>query len=99
MNDMRRAREVLKLLLRSSVQVGVATLGFILLAVGIVLLFLPGPGLLVVIAGLAVLATQFAWAERALRQVKVRAARAKAAAQRRRHHGRTESETKSRTGS
>ncbi len=76
--------EVLRVLLRSSVQVTVATVGFVLLGIGIVFLFLPGPGLLVVIAGLAVLSTQFAWAQTALNRVKERAAQAKAAAARRR---------------
>lgn len=37
---------------------------------GVLLLVLPGPGLLVIIAGLAVLATEFAFAERALSKVK-----------------------------
>lgn len=87
----------MKVVLRSSVQVTVATLGFALLGVGIVLLFLPGPGLLVVIAGLAVLSTQFAWAERALLQVKSKAARAKAAAQRRRGRGRPSAPTGTRS--
>ena len=66
--------------MRSGWQATVTVVGFALLGLGIVLLFLPGPGLLVVIAGLAVLGTQFAWAERALRRVKQRAARAREAA-------------------
>ena len=36
---------------------------------GVLLLVLPGPGLLVIIAGLAVLATEFAFAEKALSKV------------------------------
>lgn len=46
--------------------VSVTIVGFALVMVGIVLLFLPGPGLLVIIAGLALLATEFAWARRLL---------------------------------
>jgi uncharacterized protein (TIGR02611 family) len=46
--------------------------GVALLAVGAALLVLPGPGLLVIFAGLAVLATEFAWAERALDSAKAR---------------------------
>ena len=42
----------------------VAVVGFILLGVGIALLVLPGPGLLVIAAGIAVLALEFPWAER-----------------------------------
>ena len=37
---------------------------------GVLLLVLPGPGLLVIIAGLAVLATEFAFAEKALSKIK-----------------------------
>ena len=37
-----------------------------MLAVGIVLIPYPGPGWLVVFAGLAILATEFAWARRTL---------------------------------
>lgn len=40
--------------------------GFAVLALGIVLIPYPGPGWLVVFAGLAILATEFAWAGRAL---------------------------------
>lgn len=47
----------------------------------------PGPGLLVIIAGLAVLATQYAWAERALDAAKTRAAKAKDTALRRGRRG------------
>lgn len=42
---------------------GVAIVGGSLIVVGIVLLVLPGPGLLLIVMGVAVLATEFAWAE------------------------------------
>jgi len=45
-------------------------IGGTLVLFGILLLVLPGPGLLVIIAGLAVLATEFAFAEKALSKVK-----------------------------
>jgi hypothetical protein len=48
--------------------------GFALLLGGIAMLVLPGPGLLVIIAGLALLAREFVWAERVLEQAKRRAA-------------------------
>jgi len=38
--------------------------------VGIVLMPLPGPGVLIVLAGVVILATQFEWAERRVDQVK-----------------------------
>ena len=64
-------------------RLSVAALGFTVLGVGLVLLVTPGPGLLVIIAGLAILAHQFAWAAIALGRTKARAARAREAALRR----------------
>jgi len=64
-------------------RLSVAALGFTVLAVGVVLLVTPGPGLLVMIAGLAILAHEFAWAETALEKAKARAAQARRAAMRR----------------
>jgi uncharacterized protein (TIGR02611 family) len=43
-----------------------ALLGFTIVLVGIALLVLPGPGLLVMAVGFAMLALEFAWAERVL---------------------------------
>jgi uncharacterized protein (TIGR02611 family) len=74
---------VLVFLAHQSVRLSVAALGFTVLAVGLVMLVTPGPGLLVIIAGLAILAHQFAWAAIALEKTKERAARARAAALRR----------------
>lgn len=45
-------------------------IGGTLIFFGVLLLVLPGPGILVIIAGLAILATEFAFAERALSRVK-----------------------------
>jgi uncharacterized protein (TIGR02611 family) len=42
---------------------------------GVLMLVLPGPGLLAIIAGLAILATEFAWAEAVLTRAQQRAAR------------------------
>ena len=47
-------------------RIGVALLGGLVLAVGVVLIPYPGPGWLVVFAGLAILATEFRWARRVL---------------------------------
>jgi uncharacterized protein (TIGR02611 family) len=44
--------------------------GGVLLLAGIAMLVLPGPGWLTIAAGLAILATEFAWARRALDQLK-----------------------------
>jgi uncharacterized protein (TIGR02611 family) len=40
-----------------------ATVGATLIVVGIIFMVLPGPGIPLVIAGLAILATEFTWAE------------------------------------
>lgn len=44
--------------------------GGILTLVGVVLLFIPGPGLALIVAGLALLATEFTWARRHLDDLK-----------------------------
>jgi uncharacterized protein (TIGR02611 family) len=49
--------------------------GWILVLVGIAALVLPGPGLLALFAGVALLATQYEWAERRLEPVKKAALR------------------------
>lgn len=65
---------VLRFLWRSSQRVVVIVAGGALIVGGVAMLVLPGPGLLVIIAGLAVLAREFVWAERALASMKRRAA-------------------------
>jgi hypothetical protein len=62
---------------RNSKRVGVTIAGFLLILVGAAMLVLPGPGLLVIIAGLAVLATEYVWAQRLLRVAKQKATQAK----------------------
>ncbi|PRZ40594.1 uncharacterized protein (TIGR02611 family) [Antricoccus suffuscus] len=52
--------------LKHAYRVGVGIVGFLVLVAGIIMIPFPGPGWLVVIAGLAILATEFAWAERLL---------------------------------
>ena len=75
-----KVRAVARFVLRNSVRASVSAAGFAVLAVGLVMLLTPGPGLVVIIAGLAILATQFAWAERALDTARARAAAAREAA-------------------
>lgn len=57
-------------------KIAVTVVGGSLLVVGVVLLFLPGPGIAVILAGLAVLASEFAWAERRLERIRAAAKRA-----------------------
>lgn len=49
--------------------------GIILLVVGVLALFLPGPGLLTVFAGLVLLSTSFDWADRLMHPIKERSFR------------------------
>ena len=53
-------------------------LGWLLLVAGVAALILPGPGLLGVFAGLAILSQQYEWAERRVRPVEVMALRSAA---------------------
>jgi len=50
----------------------VATIGGTLVVLGLIFMVLPGPGLPLVIAGLAILASEFAWAQYMLNQIKER---------------------------
>lgn len=54
-------------------QIVLGVLGGVLLLAGIALLVLPGPGFVLVAAGLAVLATQFEWAKKPLDYAKGKA--------------------------
>jgi len=68
---------VLRFTARSGKRIAVTVVGFVLLLVGIVMIVTPGPGILLIIAGLAVLATEYVWAERLLNLAKQKAAQAK----------------------
>jgi hypothetical protein len=57
-------------------KVGAGVLGGVLLIAGVTLLVLPGPGLLLVLAGLLVLASAFPAAQRFVRPVRERARKA-----------------------
>lgn len=63
----------LRWILSNTKRLVVLVLGTALVATGLAMLILPGPGILVSIVGLAVLATEFAWAERTLDRSKARA--------------------------
>jgi uncharacterized protein (TIGR02611 family) len=56
-----------------------AVAGFTVLLAGFAMLVLPGPGLLVIAVGLAILALEFAWAERMLERAIDRMERARQA--------------------
>lgn len=48
----------------------IALIGGTVVLIGVAMLVLPGPGTLVIAGGLAILATEFFWARRALRNAK-----------------------------
>ena len=54
-------------------RVGLEILGWTVLAIGVLALFLPGPGLLLTFAGLAILSTQYTWARRVMEPVRIKA--------------------------
>jgi uncharacterized protein (TIGR02611 family) len=56
--------------LRVARKVGVAVLGFSVLTFGVALIVLPAPGSLVILLGLAILATEFLWARKLLDPVR-----------------------------
>jgi uncharacterized protein (TIGR02611 family) len=60
--------------LRLSRKIGVALAGGGVLVLGVALIVLPGPAIVVIPLGLALLATEFPWAARLLRYLKERAA-------------------------
>lgn len=53
----------------------IAVIGFTVLLIGIALLVLPGPAILVIPAGLAILSLEFAWARHLLRKMKEKLSR------------------------
>jgi uncharacterized protein (TIGR02611 family) len=61
-----RARLDANPMLRRLYKVGVAVVGGLVLVAGVLMIPYPGPGWVVVFAGLAILATEFSWARRVL---------------------------------
>lgn len=66
----------LRWIARSVKRLVVLAVGIAFVGAGLAMLVLPGPGILVSVIGLLILATEFAWAERALDRVRGRAAAA-----------------------
>jgi uncharacterized protein (TIGR02611 family) len=57
-------------LLRHAKRIIVAVVGATVLLVGTAMIFLPGPAVVVIPLGLAILATEFVWARRLLKKVR-----------------------------
>jgi uncharacterized protein (TIGR02611 family) len=62
--------QIVRFIGRSGKRIAVTVVGFSVLIAGIVMMVTPGPGVLVILAGLAILASEWAWAERALDRAK-----------------------------
>jgi uncharacterized protein (TIGR02611 family) len=73
---------LMRFIWRSSKRAAVFVVGVALLTAGFIMFVTPGPGIVLVVAGLAVLATEFAWAEHLLDKAKEQAAKAGESAQR-----------------
>jgi uncharacterized protein (TIGR02611 family) len=58
---------------RHGKRAGIFVVGWVIVLAGIAMLVLPGPGLLVIIAGLSVLGIEFAWAAKLRDQAKDKA--------------------------
>lgn len=62
--------DVIRFLVRNSKRVAVSAAGGILLLAGVVMLVVPGPGIVVIAIGFVVLGTEYAWAAAALERTK-----------------------------
>ena len=62
------------MILKTARKLVVLVIGGIALLLGAVMLVTPGPGIVGIFAGLAILATEFVWARTLLKRVKQRAA-------------------------
>jgi uncharacterized protein (TIGR02611 family) len=68
-----RPHQIARVIWRIGKRLVITLVGFAVVVAGVVMLVVPGPGLLVIIAGLAILATEFVWAERALKKARQKA--------------------------
>jgi len=62
---------MLRWTLRKARQLVVAVVGCTVVLIGIIMIFTPGPAVVVIPLGLGILATEFVWARTLLRQVKL----------------------------
>ncbi len=70
-------RQVIRFIRRSGRRIAVSIAGGFVLAIGVAMIVLPGPAFVVIPAGLAILATEYAWARRWLDKAKEKAEQAK----------------------
>lgn len=80
-------KQVLGFIARSSKRIAVSVVGGAFVLAGLAMLVLPGPGIVVVVIGFAILGTEYAWAAAALERTKSTATRAGDAVKRRIRRG------------
>ena len=51
---------------------GIGIVGCLVVVIGVILLPLPGPGLLIILGGLLILGTEFVWAQHLVERLKAR---------------------------
>jgi uncharacterized protein (TIGR02611 family) len=68
---------VLRFIGRNGRRIAVTVVGSLVLVIGLILIPLPGPGWLIVFAGLAILAREYVWAERLLNTAKQKVGQAR----------------------
>jgi Flp pilus assembly protein TadB len=71
-----RPTEIICFIGRSSKRIAVTAVGATVVLAGLAMLVLPGPGILLVALGFAILGTEYAWAAAALERTKRAAAQA-----------------------
>ena len=67
--------EIARFIARSSKRIAVTVVGGAFVLGGVAMLVLPGPGIIVIAIGFAILGTEYAWAAAALERTKRTAAR------------------------
>ncbi|MGI8794126.1 MAG: PGPGW domain-containing protein [Acidimicrobiales bacterium] len=68
--------EIVQFVARSGKRIAISVIGGAFVLLGLAMLVLPGPGIVVVVIGFAILGTEYAWAARALDKTKEKAAQA-----------------------
>lgn len=61
-----------KIIFQQAKKLVIVVIGFTILIVGIAMIVLPGPAIIVIPIGLAILATEFVWARNILKKVKTK---------------------------
>jgi tellurite resistance protein TerC len=62
--------DIVRITLRQARRIVVLVVGVTVALIGVVMLVTPGPGILVIVLGLALLGLEFAWAKRWLTQIR-----------------------------